>query len=129
MRISELAKRAGVTVKAARYYETSGMISPIRLSNGYRDFTERDVRLVQEVSALGRLGLRVEQTRPFVECLAGGHGQGDDCVASLDTYRAAIAEITERMSQLEVRREALVALLADADERPAQPTSNYEETH
>ena len=62
MRIGELAARAGVTVKAARYYEASGVISPTRLSNGYRDFTERDVRLVQEVSALGRLGLRSELT-------------------------------------------------------------------
>ncbi|MEU1669239.1 MerR family DNA-binding transcriptional regulator [Streptomyces sparsogenes] len=45
MRISELARRAGVTTKAVRYYESLGLLRPGRLANGYRDYNEHDVRL------------------------------------------------------------------------------------
>jgi DNA-binding transcriptional MerR regulator len=37
MRIGELARQAGVTAKAVRYYESLGLIAPRRLANGYRD--------------------------------------------------------------------------------------------
>lgn len=63
MRISELARRAGVTTKAVRYYESLGLLMPERLANGYRDYDEHDVRLTQEIRALGSLGIPVERTR------------------------------------------------------------------
>jgi DNA-binding transcriptional MerR regulator len=42
MKIGELAREAGVTVKAVRYYESLGLLGAARLGNGYRDFGERD---------------------------------------------------------------------------------------
>ncbi len=36
MRIGELAREAGVTVKAVRYYESLGLLDAARLGNGYR---------------------------------------------------------------------------------------------
>ncbi|MEU0257585.1 MerR family transcriptional regulator [Streptomyces sp. NPDC006184] len=70
MKISELARRADATAKTVRYYESLGLITPQRLANGYRDYGEEDVRLVREIRALTRLGIPVERTRPFLECLA-----------------------------------------------------------
>jgi DNA-binding transcriptional MerR regulator len=72
MRISDLARCAGVTTKAVRYYESLGLITSGRLTNGYRDYDERDVQLVREIKALNRLGIPVERTRPFLQCLAAG---------------------------------------------------------
>lgn len=117
MRIGEVARHAGVTVKAVRYYESLGLVSVRRLGNGYRDYDDHDVQLVREVHALGALGITAEQTRPFLDCLVSGNAQGDDCPASLATYRTAITEMSTRIDDLTWRRDALMALLAAAAER------------
>ncbi|MGW7522461.1 MerR family transcriptional regulator [Streptomyces sp. NPDC054783] len=117
MRISELAGRAGVTAKAVRYYESLGLIAPERLPNGYRDYGEDDVRLVREIRTLHRLGIPVERTRPFLECLAAGRAHADDCPASLAGYREAIDELTERIESLSARRARLIANLNAAAQR------------
>lgn len=117
MQISELARRAGVTTKAVRYYESLGLLTPGRLANGYRDYNEHDVRLTQEIRALGSLGIPVERTRPFLECLTAGHQHADDCPASLAGYRDAIDELTQRIEGLTARRTVLVAHLQQAAHR------------
>ncbi|MFE5120045.1 MerR family transcriptional regulator [Streptomyces sp. NPDC056669] len=117
MKISELARRAGVTAKAVRYYESLGLITPERLSNGYRNYTEDDVRLVREIRTLHRLGIPVERTRPFLECLAAGRPYADDCPASLATYREAIDELTDRIEALTARRATLIDNLNAAAHR------------
>ncbi|MER6566120.1 MerR family transcriptional regulator [Streptomyces sp. NPDC001093] len=117
MRISELARRAGVTAKAVRYYESLGLIAPQRLPNGYRDYGEDDVRHVREIRTLHRLGIPVERTRPFLECLAAGRAHADDCPASLASYREAIDELTGRIESLTARRATLIANLNAAAHR------------
>ena len=117
MRIGEVAQRAGVTIKAVRYYESLGLVSSQRLDNGYRDYDDHDVRLVREVHALGALGIKADQTRPFLDCLGSGNEQGDDCPASLETYRQAIGDMSSRIADLTERRDALISLLASASDR------------
>lgn len=117
MRIGELAGLAGVTTKAVRYYESLGLITPARLTNGYRDYGEDDVRLVREIRTLHRLGIPAERTRPFLECLAAGRAHADDCPASLAGYREAIDELTGRIEALTARRAMLIASLNAAAHR------------
>jgi DNA-binding transcriptional MerR regulator len=111
MRISEMARRAGVTTKAVRYYESLGLLIPARLANGYRDYDEHDVRLTQEIRALSSLGFPVERTRPFLDCLTAGHRHADDCPAELAGYRDAIDELTQRIKALTARRAVLIVHL------------------
>jgi len=115
MKIGELAREAGVTVKAVRYYESLGLLDAERLGNGYRDFGARDVRLVREIRWLAAVGVQAERSRPFLECLLAGHEHGDDCPDSVATYRAAIAELDERIDDLSARRAALHELLGAAE--------------
>ena len=65
-------------------------------------------------AALGTLGIAVERTRPFLECLAAGNENADECPASMAGYRDAISELTERIEALTTRREILVRRLQQA---------------
>ncbi|MEU7643540.1 MerR family transcriptional regulator [Streptomyces huasconensis] len=58
MRAGEAAAAAGVTIKALRYYEECGLLSPGRAANGYRDYSAEDVRLAEEIRGLGRSASR-----------------------------------------------------------------------
>jgi peroxiredoxin/DNA-binding transcriptional MerR regulator len=114
VRIGEIARLAGVTVKTVRYYESLGLIEPGRLANGYRDYDEHDLRLVREARALSDLGIPVEQTRPFLECLTAGQPHGDDCPAALAEYRHAIDDLSMRIQALTRRRDVLLRHLQQA---------------
>ena len=124
MHIKDLAERAGVTVRAVRYYESRGLISPRRATNGYRTYDDADVTVVREVRALLSLGLTAEQTHPFVECLRAGNDRADVCPASLSAYRTRIAEIDERIVELSSLRDQLAVLLRQAE---TYPTTNPKE--
>ena len=125
MRIGEVARSAGVTVKAVRYYESLGLVRAGRLPNGYREYDEAELLRIREIRTLGELGITAERTRPFLDCLAAGRTSGDDCPASLDTYRQAIADMSHRIGQLAERRDALAVRLAAATVR-TPPTPRCE---
>jgi DNA-binding transcriptional MerR regulator len=120
MHIKDLAEQAGVTVKAVRYYESRGLISPRRAPNGYRTYDESDVTVVREVRALLSLGLTATQTHPFVECLRAGNERADVCPASLSAYRDRIADIDARIDELAALRAQLADLLTEAENYPKE---------
>jgi DNA-binding transcriptional MerR regulator len=107
MRISELASCAGVTTKALRYYEERGLLDAPRRTNGYRDYDESHLRVVQEIQTLQEIGFALEDTRPFVECLRAGHTEGDACPDSVAVYRRKIADVEAYLRQLTVVRDEL----------------------
>ncbi|PYQ63239.1 MAG: peroxiredoxin, partial [Acidobacteria bacterium] len=78
MNVKQAAAMAGVTVKALKYYESIRLVQPARSPNGYRDFSAQDIDLIKQVKELTAVGLSVNGTRPFIECLRQGHLHGDD---------------------------------------------------
>jgi DNA-binding transcriptional MerR regulator len=117
MKIGEAARLAGVSTKAIRYYESLGLLVAERQANGYREYGDEHVRLIREIHALTELGIRVDQSRPFLDCIDSGGARGDDCSASLDAYRATISQLDARIAELSARRETLAALLQSASAR------------
>ncbi|GAA0477239.1 putative thiol-specific antioxidant related protein/Peroxidoxin BcpB [Paractinoplanes deccanensis] len=106
MRVGELARRTGTTVRALRYYEAAGLVVPRRLSNGYREYEPVAVRQVAQIRELMALGLSVEETRPFVESIANGD---DVCAAAIATFRSTVTSLQRRIGELTAQREALDA--------------------
>jgi DNA-binding transcriptional MerR regulator len=119
MRIGELAKRAGTTTRALRYYESLGLLRARRTSNGYREYGEEDLRLLRQILTLQAFGFGLEDTRPFVECLRAGHPTGDACPASLEAYRRRLAELDDCIDRLRTARDAIAAQLSRAEGAPA----------
>ena len=117
MQASEAASAAGVSVKALRYYEDSGLLRPARRLNGYRDYSEDDIRLTAEIRVLTSLGLTTQETRPFLDCLRAGHTVGDDCPESLAAYQHKIDGLDCLISRLTSTRDVLVEQLHTAARR------------
>ena len=114
MRIGELARRAGTTTRALRFYEAQGLLAARRAANGYREYGEDDVRMVAEIRTLQAVGLTLDDTRPFVECLRAGHEAGDACPASIEVYRRKLAEVDACLDRLNAVRADLVGKLGAA---------------
>lgn len=114
MQISELARRTGTSTKAVRYYEHLGLLAPARLGNGYRDYSDEHVQIVEEIRALAAIGISPSKAGPFVECLRHGHERSDECPESLAAYRDSIAVLDDTIASLTHKRQVLTARLNDA---------------
>ena len=64
MKINEVEQRIGITKKNIRFYEDQGLLSPRRnKENGYREYSEEDVRTLEQIKLLRKLGLPLEEIR------------------------------------------------------------------
>ena len=68
MRISEVSRRTGVSIRSLRYYEQKRLLCARRLSNGYRDLDEETVERVQTIQMYLGLGLTTEQIEEILAC-------------------------------------------------------------
>ena len=71
MRIGELSRRTGVSVRSLRYYEEERLIQPTRSGNGYRDYGDGAEELVQQIRGLIDAGLPTRLIREILPYLDG----------------------------------------------------------
>ena len=69
VKIGELSRRTGVSVRMLRYYEGEGVLLPARRPSGYRDYSEEDERIVKAIRLLSDAGLKLDFIRRFLPCL------------------------------------------------------------
>ena len=53
MKIGELSRRTGVSVRMLRYYEGEGLLAPQRTGSGYRDYGPAEEETVRRIKMLG----------------------------------------------------------------------------
>lgn len=63
MLINEASKIANLTKKAVEYYTEQKLVLPVVLDNGYRDFSENDVKRLKRISVFRKLGLSTEEIK------------------------------------------------------------------
>ncbi|MFO7252161.1 MerR family transcriptional regulator [Thermobispora bispora] len=109
MQIGELARRAGVSTRALRYYEQVGLLAPARAANGYREYDELDLIHARNIRDLLAIGLTTEDIRGYLEkgCLDRPLEETPRCAAELTTVEARLRSLDERISRLQRLRDRL----------------------
>jgi DNA-binding transcriptional MerR regulator len=126
MRIGELAKRTGTTARTLRFYESQGLLESRRTANGYRDYRDEDLRLINEIRTLQTLGLTLDETRPFIECLRAGNEYADVCPNSIEVYRRRLTDLDLCIERLSGMRADLAGRLDEALTRRKEGASCQE---
>lgn len=96
MRISELARRTGVSTHRLRRYEAEGLIRAERTRGNYREFSEQTAREVVFISMGRDLGFSLKQL-----------------AETLPRYRAGTLTIDEMVMTMRQRIEEVDALIAE----------------
>jgi DNA-binding transcriptional MerR regulator len=117
VKIGELADRTGVSVRALRYYEEKGVLSPDRTPSGYRIFADSEIRKVAHIRTLLAAGLGMDLIAEILACLSGESLLLDDCRERLEAERR---RITGDIDHLVHTRSMLDDLLATT-RPPARP--------
>ena len=112
MNIKKVSELTGISADTIRYYERIGLIPPVtRNQSGIRDFTEREIGLLEFVRCFRKAGVSVEALIDYVTLLEEGEG----------TEEARLAILKEQAEKLDARLEELRA----ARERLAYKIDNY----
>ncbi len=87
MKISEFAKRSGVTVKTLLHYDKIGLLKPSRKTDaGYRIYCDDDFTKLQQITTLKFVGLSLEEIKHLLS------EKGQDIGSIIDVQTKALEE-------------------------------------
>lgn len=111
MKINQVEELVGITKKNIRFYEEQGLISPERnLENGYRDYSIKDVELLNKIKLLRKLDVPIEDIRKLNE----GTLSLQDCMEShirKMSHKQKELDVVKEMCQLIANSESDVSVL------------------
>lgn len=64
---NEVQDKTNLSRRAIEYYEEKGLIRPIKLENGYRDYSDEDVEVLKKISLLRNLGLSISEIALYLD--------------------------------------------------------------
>ena len=68
MKVGDLAKQTGVSVRTLHYYDEIGLLSPSgRTETGYRLYAKDDIIRLQQIVSLREIGLSLDEIRGCLE--------------------------------------------------------------
>ncbi len=67
MKIREIEVKTGMDRTNIRFYEREGLISPVRLDNGYREFSDEDLEMLLRIKLLRSIHVPLDQIRGLME--------------------------------------------------------------
>ena len=115
--ITELAREAGVTARAIRFYESKGLLSP-RRAGTTRIYTHRERGRLQLILRGKRLGFSLTDIGEYLDLYDADPTQHDQIVLLLDKVNNRIGELESQKADIDdtlkelsgVRAQALAAM-------------------
>ncbi|MGH7531697.1 MAG: MerR family transcriptional regulator [Gemmatimonadales bacterium] len=118
MRIGELSRRSGASVRAIRHYDRQGLVASRRLQNGYREFDGSMVERVRVIRDLIGAGFTVDELRSLAECLQACPDDGRCSARTATLYRRKLDRVDGQMRALATLRRRLRERLAALGKEP-----------
>jgi DNA-binding transcriptional MerR regulator len=107
MRIGELAARAGVSVRALRYYEEQALLYSERSGSGQRQYAEAAVERVQLIQHFYSAGLASRTIKDLLPCLETGTATPSQLTLML-VERERIDEQIEALNRARTRLHSVI---------------------
>ena len=114
MRIGQVAKSAGITVEAIRFYEKEGLIeAPSRTNSGYRNYSADQTRIISFIKKAKELGFSLKEIKEILELR---YTPGTTCGDIKRKAEDKVTIITERIDLLIKVRKSLNKLIESCTE-------------
>lgn len=111
MRVGDLSRRTGASVRSLRYYEERGLIDASRSASGQRHYDDSVVSRVILIRQLLAAGLGTAAIADVLPCMAEPASQTSLLTARLVSERD---RLTQEIDQRMVTRDALEQLISAA---------------
>jgi MerR family transcriptional regulator, copper efflux regulator len=116
MKIGELAKRLNVATSKIRFLEKQGLIRPIRLSSGYRDYDDGAIETLQIILQAQSFGFTLQEIdSSFIET----KGEGLRCGYIIKRLTGKRHELDRHIEQLRALRTRMTKTIEELEQRLA----------
>ena len=115
MKIGELAKRSGLAASRIRFYEASGLIKAVeRRANGYRDYSDDAVWILEMITSAQAAGFTLEEIRHLLPMSSQGW-RHDELLSGL---KRKVEEIEVLQQRLARNKEQLLMVIDGIESKP-----------
>jgi len=119
MRVGELAKQAGVTVRTLQYYDKEGLLTPSAASEGgMRLYSDRDAVRLMQILTLKQMGFSLGEVKQRLTKL-------DTLVDVVQALSEQTAQITGQINTLTETLDALEKLKAEIEQMESVNFKKY----
>lgn len=115
MKIGELSRRTGVSVRMLRYYEAEGLLAPHRTESGYRDYGLPEEQTVRRIKMLGAAGMTLETIQQLLPCVKNNDPEFTPCNNLRKILAQQVSLIDERIETLSQSRTILAGFLSSVN--------------
>lgn len=119
MKIGELARHTNVSTDTLRLYEKQGLIRSDRRDNGYRDFDQGMVRLVNLIRLGQKMGFTLREMKEVIVVIANRSLSTEE---TANLLQQKLDEVDAKIAEMIKLRSALAETLSQVC--PLQSTSN-----
>jgi DNA-binding transcriptional MerR regulator len=126
MKIGDIARASGVSVRSIRHYEKVGLIRSVRAANLYREFPADTAPLARRIARMIALGFSTAEIVPLLPCIVDNPSLVTACQTVAAAHKLKLAEIERQIADLEALRARLLVTLKAASgpegsRQPEQP--------
>lgn len=112
LRIGELARAVGKTVRAIHLYEELGLLTPVqRTQGGFRLYTEDAVGRINWIQKLQAIGFSLTEIQGFARQFESADSGRSAAGRVREVFQAKLAEVRNQLTQLQVVENDLVEAL------------------
>ena len=112
LRVGDLARAAGKSVRAIHLYEELGLLRPItRSAGGFRLYQRGAVARIAWIGKLQAIGFSLTEVRGFIREFERSTSAPEATAGVRETFSAKLAQIRENIAQLKVIENDLVEAL------------------
>ncbi|BAJ03066.1 MerR family DNA-binding protein [Shewanella violacea] len=110
MKIGEVAKKTGLTVKSIRYYHDIGLICATRGENGYREYDKPQIDSLRFIGHCRDLGFSLDDCRSLLDLKLNQDRDAEDVKRLAKTH---LEMVSDRITKLQALESQLNHLIKD----------------
>ncbi|MCL1062914.1 MerR family DNA-binding protein [Shewanella benthica] len=110
MKIGEVAKKTGLSVKSIRYYHDIGLICAARGENGYREYDKPQIDSLNFISHSRDLGFSLDDCRSLLDLKLNQDRDAEDVKRLAKTH---LEMVSDRITKLQALESQLKHLIKD----------------
>ena len=113
MQIKEVQEKLEISSYTLRYYEKMGLIKPVRDENGYRNYSDNDIKILKKIRFLRELEIPIEDIQLIVEGKTTFQNVLDNHMKKIDIQMKSLQYVKDMCEDLKEKDIPLLEAMTD----------------